>query len=234
MYCTVSTTETKIPTEFIFLKFRTMERLALISQLDPAWYETIENFLIHNPEFGPYTYLVPIQRPIHNTRLKHKYFIDHLIFYICEAGVNRNYSQKQWGIIKPFLQENDYNIGFMVDQLEGQLQPKKREIYRDLWAKIKAININPLEFSLEHLLSTKIKGVGAGCLGQLKQFWSTNNNAVEITDRGFVEGFAKVYQLDKKPTPSQIQKKIEGWGCEKIVGSLICTQIYHYLLYPKI
>jgi hypothetical protein len=205
-----------------------MDRLALISQLDPDWYTTIENFLIHNPEFGPYSYLVPIQRPIYNTRLKHKYFIDHLIFYICETGVNRNYAQKQWGLIKPFLEQNNYHIGLMVDQLEDQIQPKKREIYRDLWEKVK--NIGPLEFNLDHLLKTKIKGVGVGCIGQLKQFWSTDNNSVEISDRGFVQGFAKVYQLEK-PTPSQIQKKVDSWDSGKIVGSLICTQIYHYILH---
>jgi hypothetical protein len=206
-----------------------MERLALISQLDPIWYNTIENFLLHNPEFGPFVYLVPIQRPIHNTRLRPKYFIDHLHQYICEAGVNRNYAQKQFVLIKDFLTQNQYNIGLMVDTLEDQIQPKKRQIYRDLWDYIKNLG-HPLDFKLENLLATKIKGIGAGCIGQLKQFWSTDDNAVEMTDRAFVAGFAKVYQLDKKPTPSEIQKKIEGWGSEKIVGSLICTQIYHYIL----
>jgi hypothetical protein len=204
-----------------------MDRLQLISQLDPEWYMMIEKFLVGNPEFGSYAYLVPIQRPIHNTKLRPKYFIDHLLRYICEIGVNRNYAMKQWELIKQCLQQNNYDIGVMLNLIGDQLQPKKRETYADLWEKTKAIG--PLNYTLDHLLQTKIKGVGAGCIGQLKQFWSTDTNAVEISDRGFVGGFAKLYGLDK-PTKKQISEKVETWGENKIVGSLICTQIFHYVL----
>jgi len=42
-----------------------MDRLVLITD----WYTTIENFFIHNPEFGPFSYLVHIKRPIFNDLL---------------------------------------------------------------------------------------------------------------------------------------------------------------------
>jgi hypothetical protein len=205
-----------------------MERLQLISQLDPDWYMMIEKFLIQNPEFGAYAYLVPMHKPIHNQKLKPKYFIDHLLLYICEAGVNRNYAHKQFDLIRNFLQQNNYHLGLMVELLGENIQPKKRQIYIDLWKHIEPIGA--LNFTLEHLLQHKIKGIGVGCIGQLKQFWSTDPNAIEISDRGFIAGFAKVYHINKKPTPKQITEKVEGWGENKIIGSLICTQIYHYLL----
>jgi hypothetical protein len=205
-----------------------MDRLNLISQLDPEWYLIIEKFLMENPEFGPYVYLVPIKRPIHNQKLKPKYFIAHLLQYIAEAGVNTKYAINQWSFIMQSLQENNYDMGIMLNKIGDQLQPKKRQIYADLWEKVK--DIGALNYTFDHLLQTKIKGIGPGCIGQLKQFWSTDNNAVEISDRGFVAGFAKVYNLDKKPTSKKISEKVETWGENKIVGSLICTQIFHYLL----
>jgi hypothetical protein len=116
----------------------------------------------------------------------------------------------------------------MLDQIGDQLQPKKRAIYSDIWTVVK--EIGPLNYRLEHLLGTKIKGVGVGCVAQLKQFWSSDPDAVEISDRGFIAGFTKVYNLDKKPTPSQIKKKVETWKSNKIVGGLLCTQIFHYLI----
>ena len=205
-----------------------MDRLNSIAQLDPEWYMIIENFLLTNPEFGPYVYLIPLKRPIHNQSLRPKYFIEHLLRYISETGVNSNYAMKQWSLIKKCLESNNYDMGIMLSLIGDQLQPKKRQIYSDLWDKVKPIG--PLHYTLDHLLQTKIKGVGQGCIGQLKQFWSTDNNAVEITDRGFVLGFSKVYNLDKKATPKQISEKVGTWGENKIVGSLLCTQIYHYVL----
>jgi hypothetical protein len=82
-----------------------------------------------------------------------------------------------------------------------------------------------LNYQLQDLLNTKVKGVGPGCIGQLKQFWSTDNDAVEITDRAFIAGFKKVYGQEVN-----IKKTVNQWGNQKIVGSLLCTQIYHYLL----
>jgi 3-methyladenine DNA glycosylase/8-oxoguanine DNA glycosylase len=205
-----------------------MDRLLLISHLDPEWHLAIETFLDQNPEFWPYAYLVPMQRPRFNASLKPKYFIEHLLRYICEAGVNSNYAQKQYNLILSYLQKNNYDIGLMLDQIGDQLQPKKRAIYSDIWKAVK--EIGPLNYRLEHLLATKIKGVGVGCVAQLKQFWSSEPDAVEISDRGFIAGFTKVYNLDKKPTPSQIKKKVETWKSNKIVGGLLCTQIFHYLI----
>jgi hypothetical protein len=197
-----------------------MERLAQISQIDPNWYLTIEGFLIQNPEFGPYVYLIPIHRPTVHPSAKN--FLEHLVLYICESGVNRKYAWKQWSLIQPFLQSNQYNIGLMVEKIGDQLQPKKRQIYLDLWEKVQPIG--PLNYQLQDLLNTKVKGVGPGCIGQLKQFWSTDNDAVEITDRAFIAGFKKVYG------DQNIKKTVDQWGNQKIVGSLLCTQIYHYLL----
>jgi hypothetical protein len=168
-----------------------MDRLQIISQVDPEWYSIIENFLIDNPEFGPYAYLVPIQRPIHNQRLRPKYFIDHLIKYISETGVNRTYARNQFLSIQQCLNQNNYDMGVMLNLIGETLQPKKRQIYSDLWEAVKVIGA--LNFTLDHLLQIKIKGIGVGCIGQLKQFWSKDNNAVEISDRGFVGGFSKVY-----------------------------------------
>lgn len=207
-----------------------MDRLTLISQVNPTWYTIIEEFLINNPEFGPYAYLIPLKRPHSKSNLIPKTFIEHLLFYICESGVNRIYSQKQWSIMQPFLQSNNYDIYLMVKTLGEQLQPKKRQIYLDLWDKVKPIG--PLEFKLSHLLETKIKGVGPGCIAQLKQFWSEDTDAVETSDRGFVAGFGRVYQIEK-PTQQQIKKKVESWGNYKIVGGLICTQIFHYVISNK-
>jgi hypothetical protein len=33
--------------------------------------------------------------------------------------------------------------------------------------------IGPLNFTLEHLLKVKIKGIGVSCIAHLKQFWSS-------------------------------------------------------------
>jgi hypothetical protein len=205
-----------------------MDRLHLISQLDPVWYQTIENFLVQNPEFGPYAYLVPIQRPIQNKILKPKYFIEHLLRYVCEAGVNRNYAHQQYNLIVDFLHKYDFNMELMVAALYEKLQPKKRQVYLDIWERVKLKG--PLNYTLDDLMQTKIPGVGAGCIGHLKQFWSTDDHAVEITDRGFVAGFTKIYGLAKNAKPSEIKNKVNSWGNEKIVGSLLCTQVYHYIL----
>jgi len=202
-----------------------MDRLQQISLSNPSWYLEIESFLLSHPEFGPYAYLIPLQRPSFKDRNVPKVFIEHLLRYMAEAGVNRNYSYKQWQLMLPVLKENGYNIFNMVEVLKDKLQPKKIEAYLDLWDKVK--DVGPLQFTLSDLIQVKVKGVGPGCINHLKMYWSSETQIVEITDRAFIQGFQVIYPSVSK---KDIQAKVNQWGPYALIGNLICTQIYHYLL----
>jgi hypothetical protein len=58
-------------------------------------------------------------------------------------------------------------------------------------------------------------------------YWSSETQIVEITDRAFIQGFQVIYPSVSK---KDIQAKVNQWGLYALIGNLICTQIYHYLL----
>ena len=224
-----------------------LQRLENVMQMDPEWGAEIAEFMNSNPEFKSYMKVLPYTRypmgygknksePLADPSMpRNDSIIEHLIYYVCCAGVRYTYALKQWSAMCQVLRENGYNIGAMVDRLETTLplQPRKIQVYRDIQTWLTNHDLKPSEMTLETVTAPtfKVKGVGAGAIAHLKKFFGNSASmagAVEYTDRGFIGGFCKVYGLEKKPTTAQIMKKVQEWGDFKAVGNVMCFQVYHY------
>ena len=82
-----------------------MNRLELISQINPIWAITISNFIEDYPEFKQYVYMAPINQiekiPYKNVST----LFQAIMHYICSAGVRYTYAVKQWEIIYPLINQ---------------------------------------------------------------------------------------------------------------------------------
>ena len=213
-----------------------MDRLKYIKLTDPEWGCLIQDLLDTNPEFVPYIDIVPISRyPMgygrnpgepHVPHMPQNIF-EHLIYYITEAGVNRNYAHKQWDIISTVLRKNNYDLTMIPKAL---IQPKKIQTYLDLSEYLKLKDIRPENITIEDIKNPafKIKGIGIGAVAQLKLFYSSDNDIASFSDRGFIQGFMKIYALKTKPTITQMKKTVEKWGYAQRAGEAMCFQVFHY------
>ena len=219
-------------------------RLELIKFVDPVWGTQIESFLQTNPLFQKYSNILPMTRypmgfgknigePIDSSMPKSDLVIEHLIYYICCSGVNYKYGLKQWHLISTALRNTDYDLTMAItilDSTDSKIQPGKRQVYLDLVNYLEQNYIHPLELDLSLILKPnfKIKGIGLGAVIHIKSLFGDSTDLVAYTDRKFIKGFMKIYQLDKKPTKTQIVKITQSWGKYKNVGNAICFQVCHY------
>ena len=182
-----------------------MDRLFIISQINPSWGASIKEFVKLNPEFQPCLPYVALNR-VADIPKELKTIKDMLIYYASFAGVNTNYGQKAWEWAK-------------TNQLE-KLTAKKRLIIEDV---LKLPNITTFaEFE-----KINIKGVGEGAHTFIRQHYFHHTDIIYPTDRVFQKGLCRIYQLDKV-TVSQAKNLCNQWKGEKSVGSMFCFQIANY------
>jgi hypothetical protein len=131
-----------------------MNRIQIISQINPEWAVTIYNFIERYPEFKQYEYLAPINpiEPIPYTNVNTLF--DAIMHYICAVGVRYTYAIKQWELIYPLINYNDWEK-IMENSINLKnninIQPKKREIYYNLCQFMNQNNINHKNLNLSHL-----------------------------------------------------------------------------------
>lgn len=164
-----------------------MSRIELISQINPEWAVTIYTFIEQYPEFKPYEYMAPINKieliPYKNVNT----LFQAIMHYICSVGVRYTYAIKQWEIIYPLI--NGDNWETIVDncaQLRNNtnIQPKKRDIYYQMCKCMDELNINHNNLQISHLefLHKNVSGIGPGCISWCKRYFTTDDDCIEYTD----------------------------------------------------
>ena len=206
-----------------------MSRLELISQINPIWAVTISNFIEEYPEFKQYVYMAPVNQiepiPYKNVST----LFQAIMHYICSAGVRYTYAFKQWEIIYPLINlDNWENIieNVMLLRNNTNIQNKKREIYFNLCRFMNENNLTHKTLTVAHLkhLQKNISGIGEGCIAWCKKHFTLDDDCIEYTDIGFKKGFNKVYNTDllalRKRKATEWQEK--GFGR---IGSLMVLQV---------
>lgn len=209
-----------------------MERLQIISQINPVWAVTISSFIEMYPEFKEYQFLAPIHQvetcpyPNINT-LFHA-----IMFYICSSGVRYTYAKNQWEIIYPLLDTDDWTT-IMEASLSlrnnPKIQNKKRETYFKLCHFMNENGLTHTELNISHLdlLRENVSGIGDGCVAWCKKYFTIDDDCVEYTDITFKKGFKKVYNKDSLSSRKQKAKEWQQNGFGRI-GSLMIIQIGGY------
>jgi hypothetical protein len=208
------------------------ERLTVIMEINLKYGIEILEFMNNNPEFLVIGHLISLtEYPVNYNKNKHEPYnpdtpfgvFEHLVYYIANAGVNANYSNKQWGILRNYIRthKNLTNINY------DNIQPKKVKVYRDL---CQLIDKEPYDLTIDEALKIceKLKGVGDGCITHLQLFFDKPITLPNYSDIGFQKGFMKFYKLDKRPTKKQVFEVTKTWSNIKIGNSLM-MQAYHYL-----
>jgi hypothetical protein len=212
------------------------ERLTVIMELNPTYAIEIVMFMETNPEFLQISHLISLtELPIgFNLNSNEPYRSDapegvfeHLIYYIANAGVNANYSHKQWKKIQNYIRTHK-SLKDLTTTLS--IQPKKIQVYHDLYHLLIKYNINSYDLNIDQALQLcqELKGVGDGCVTHLQTIFNKPITLPNYTDIGFKKGFMKFYNLDKKPTKKQVFEKSKDWSNMKIANSLM-QQAYLYL-----
>ena len=209
-----------------------MNRIHIISQINPEWAVTIYNFIERYPEFKQYEYLVPIHpiEPIPYDNVNTLF--DAIMHYICAVGVRYTYAVKQWELIYPLINYNDWEK-IMENSINLRnninIQPKKREIYYNLCQFMNQNNINHKNLNLSHLklLQKNISGIGVGCIAWCKKYFTNDDDCIEYTDIYFKKGFKKVYNTDSL---SQRKRQAGEWENNNVgrVANLMLINIGGY------
>ena len=190
-----------------------MSRIEFISQINPEWAVIIHNFIEEYPEFKQYEYLAPINpiEPIPYTNVNTLF--QAIMHYICAVGVRYSYAIKQWELIYPLINYDDWEkiVENSVNLYNNiKIQPKKRKIYYELCQFMNQHNLNHLNLNISHLklLQKNISGIGIGCVAWCKKYFTMEDDCIEYTDIYFKKGFEKIYETDSL---SQRKKKSNKW-----------------------
>ena len=209
-----------------------MNHLDLISQINPSWAITISNFIEEYPEFKQYVYMAPINQiepiPYKNVTT----LFQAIMHYICSAGVRYTYAFKQWEIIYPLINLDDWeNIieNSILLRNNTNIQNKKREIYFNLCRFMNENNLTHKTLTVAHLknLQKNLSGIGEGCIAWCKKYFTIDDDCIEYTDINFKKGFVKLYNTDSLPLRKQKAKEWQEKGFGRI-GSLMVLQIGVY------
>lgn len=209
-----------------------MNRLELISQINPAWAVNIYSFIEAYPEFAPYIYLAPINKtepiPYQNVNT----LFEAIMHYICAAGVKYTYAINQWQIIYSLICCNKWNT--IIDNFKNihtntNIQNKKRDIYYKLLEYMNNNNLNHENLNVQHLelLKKNVSGIGDGCIAWCKKYFTSDDECVEYTDINFKKGFEKIYNTNSIAQKKQkaIEWQQRGFGR---IGNLMVIQIGGY------
>ena len=209
-----------------------MDRLQLISQINPTWAITISNFIQKYPEFKQYLYMAPINQiepiPYKNVST----LFQAIMHYICSAGVRYTYAVKQWEIIYPLINLDEWeNIieNSILLRNNTNIQNKKREMYFNLCRFMNENNLTHKNLNVSHLknLQKNVSGIGEGCIAWCKKYFTIDDDCIEYTDINFKKGFEKLYNTDSLTLRKQKAKEWQEKGFGRI-GSLMVLQIGVY------
>jgi hypothetical protein len=209
-----------------------MSRLELISQINPIWAITISNFIEEYPEFKQYVYMAPINHiepiPYKNVTT----LFQAIMHYICSAGVRYTYAVKQWEIIYPLINLDEWeNIieNSILLRNNTNIQNKKREMYFNLCRFMNENNLTHKNLNVSHLknLQKNVSGIGEGCIAWCKKYFTIDDDCIEYTDINFKKGFEKLYNTDSLTLRKQKAKEWQEKGFGRI-GSLMVLQIGVY------
>jgi hypothetical protein len=209
-----------------------MNRLELISQINPIWAITISNFIEEYPEYKQYVYMAPInqieQIPYKNVNT----LFQAIMHYICSAGVRYTYAVKQWEIIYPLINLDEWeNIieNSILLRNNTNIQNKKREMYFNLCRFMNENNLTHKNLNVSHLknLQKNVSGIGEGCIAWCKKYFTIDDDCIEYTDINFKKGFEKLYKTESIALRKQKAKEWQEKGFGRI-GSLMVLQIGVY------
>lgn len=217
-----------------------VDRLEFIAMTNPEWAEKIHYFLETHPEFQPYRRIAPSTEKavLLNEEWCPKNMFEHAIYYAAAAGVNVKYANDQFKDIVSFLRSGqgsddkkweDINSRLYMFLNTNSIQPKKKQVYWDMFCWMGNYKVTNSTLTLSHLeqMQVDVKGLGPGFLAQMRGQYSNNDSCMEYTDIGFKKGFKKVYGTDNL---TEIKKKVdeivsEGYG--RIFNGFM-FQICHY------
>lgn len=182
-----------------------MDRLSFILKINPSWGLAIQEFVMLNPEFGPFLKYAALKGTA-DVPEELKTIRDMLLYYVSFAGVNTSYGQKAWQWVK-------------TGQLD-KLTPKKRSIIENILAL-------PTITTIKEFDKIDIKGVGEGAQTFVRQFYFNDTNIIYPTDRIFQKGMCLIYHLDKVSV-GEAKHLANQWKGQKSVGSMFCFQAANY------
>lgn len=211
-----------------------IDRIEMISIVNPKWAVKITQFLENFPEFKKYRGIASMTEKAvsSNEEWMPITLFENLIYYICSSGVRYSYAVNQFKIIIKYLRCGDWNYitGNLYNFLNNNnIQPKKKSIYWNtlLWMHNNGINNNTITY--EHILVMKnqISGIGDGLVAYITSQFTNSDNCLEYTDIIFCKGFEKVYGTKNKSIIKQKCQDYTNKGFGRVANSFM-FQIYHY------
>lgn len=209
-----------------------MDRIEKIGLVDPEWAVQISLFLELYPEFNRYRNIASMTNK--STDIDEwwipKTLFEYCIYYPCSAGVREDYCKEQFKVIVKYLRSGDWMTictGLQKFLLETNIQPKKRQIYWDIFSWINNHGLNNETITVQNVEQMKIdvKGLGDGFIGLIREQFSDNDNICQYTDIGYIKGFETLYGTRKG-----IKEKSNEWmsmGFGRVATSFM-FQIFRY------
>lgn len=103
-----------------------------------------------------------------------------ILHYICAVGVRYSYAVKQWEMIFPQINCQEWSKileNTLLLSTNTAIQNKKRELYYNLCIFMDQNNINHTTLNVTHLplLQKNVSGIGVGCIAWCKKYFSLDS-----------------------------------------------------------
>lgn len=211
-----------------------MDRLEFISMTEPELAVKTSEFLERFPEFQKYRSIACSTKCTvkFNEDWEPKTLFEHVIYYICAAGVRYTYAVEQYKKIVSFLRSDTWhtiNANLYNFLNTAGIQQRKKEIYWSIFCWMGSRGIYNSTLTVEKALEMKndIKGLGDGYYANIKGQFTQDDDCIEFTDIGFIKGFLTLYCRNDKPFMMSKVREYISTGYGRIANNFI-FQIFHY------
>jgi hypothetical protein len=215
-----------------------MNRLYIISFINPSWHDQIADFLTENPT---YKRLLPIvaldeypngfnKNPLENEPDCPRNIFETILNGLAFAGADIEYGKEQYLMMKSYFRQFDKLTEDMT--FPENTQPEKVPIYRALIKKMIDYNMNFDDLTYNHMdIIESVEGMTESTITLLHLLYdeTTSEKCLPYGDKQFKRGMSMFYELEN-PTKEELRTITTKWRNKK-VGLMFVVQYAHYSEY---
>ena len=219
---------------------RRMNRLYIISFINPSWFRQINEFLEEHPSFKKLLPIVALdeypngfnKNPHEDEKDAPRNIFETILNGLAYAGSDIDYGKQQYLLMLNYFRDCDV---FSEDmELPEDTQPEKVPIYKALINKLleEDIIVNDLKYTPDHMrIIESVEGMTESTITLLHLLYDevTSDRCLPYGDKQFKRGKSMFYELET-PTKDVLKAITDTWTNKK-VGLMFIVQFAHYSEY---
>lgn len=215
-----------------------MNRLYIISFINPSWHDQISDFLKEHPAYHKLLPIVALdeypngfnKNPYESDPDCPRNIFETILNGLAFAGADIDYGKTQYLMMKSYFRSFDTLSEDM--EFPEETQPEKVPIYRALIKKLLENYMTVDDLTYDHMdLIESVEGMTESTITLLHLLYDevTSEKCLPYGDKQFKRGMSMFYNLNN-PTKEELRAITNTWTNKK-VGLMFVVQYAHYSQY---